>query len=250
MYPYLFLFASVLLLFACQSNDKESVVAPIVEKAQSIVNQAIAYHGGENYQNLALTYTFRDKQYRIQTKGENYTYFRFFEEDGKQVEDRLTADDFERSIDGKTVALPDSMVQRYSNSVNSVNYFTLLPYRLNDEAVYKKHIGITDIKGKTYDVVEVTFSEESGGDDFEDQYYYWFDAETRQMDYLAYKFFTDKGGVRFRVAYNMQDVQGVRLQDYENYEAPKETSLSDLPSLYEAGELKLLSTIEIENIQS
>jgi hypothetical protein len=242
------LLSSYYLLIACETPSSTEHLT-MTDRAQQLVNQAIEQHGGDAYDNLTLHYTFRKKAYTLHNQDGQYTYTRSFEEEGKQIVDQLTADNFQRTINGETVTLSDSLSQLYSNSVNSVHYFVQLPYRLNDPAVTKKYIGETVIKGKQHEVVEVTFAEEGGGDDFDDQYYYWLDAETHQLNYLAYSFHVNEGGVRFRAAINPRQVNGVIVQDYLNYKAAKDTPLSDLPHLFENGQLELLSTIETENPQ-
>ncbi|MEM1325087.1 MAG: DUF6503 family protein [Bacteroidota bacterium] len=232
--------------FSCETTEPVDTNAPL-DRAQQIVDQAIEQHGGDAYNNLELSYTFRKRRYQLQNKNGEYTYTRTQEKNGQQIVDEMTANRFQRTIDGAIIELSDSLSQVYANAVNSVNYFVQLPYRLNDEAVQKKYIGGTTIKNKRYEVVEVTFSKEGGGDDFDDQYYYWFDAETAQLDYLTYSFHVNEGGVRFRAAINQRRVKGIIVQDYLNYKAPKETPLADLPQLYESGELELLSTIATEN---
>ena len=124
-----------------------------------------------------------------------------------------------------------------------------MPYHLNDPAVNKTYEGTTSIKGKNYQVIRVTFEEEGGGDDFDDVYYYWFDAENYQLDYLAYSFHVNKGGVRFRSAYNAREIEGIRFQDYINFKADKDTPLTELPKMYEANKLKELSRIELEKVK-
>ena len=161
----------------------------------------------------------------------------------------LSNDKFIRSINDVVSNLSDKDVVRYSNTLNSVIYFALLPYRLNDPAVIKTLKGTTSIKGKKYHAVEVRFTEENGGTDYDDVFYYWINTQTNTMDYLAYLFHVNGGGVRFRAAYNPRVIDEIRFQDYENYSAPKETALADLPALYEAGELKLLSKIELEEVK-
>ncbi|MEL6547906.1 MAG: hypothetical protein AAFQ82_24990, partial [Myxococcota bacterium] len=48
----------------------------------------------------------------------------------------------------------------------------------------------------------------------------------------------------FRVAKNPRVVAGVRIQDYDNYEASDlKTKLTALPGLFEAGSLKKISEI-------
>jgi len=60
----------------------------------------------------------------------------------------------------------------------------------------------------------------------------------------------NKGGVRFRSAYNRRVIDGIIFQDFINYKAKIGTPLFDLPSLYEKGELEELSRIETKDIQN
>ena len=107
---------------------------------------------------------------------------------------------------------------------------------------------IKQIKGKSYQKIGVHFTSENGGVDYQDTFRYWFDEQTKTLDYLAYEYLTDAGGIRFRVAINRRTIAGVLFQDYENYKAPKNTPLDDLPKMYEKGELVLLSRIANDSI--
>ncbi|MEM8528198.1 MAG: DUF6503 family protein [Bacteroidota bacterium] len=244
----LLLLSAILLLslFACGVER-----APEAKnKAQYIIDRSIEYHGGAAYRQMRVEYQFRKGTYSIANKDGAYTYTRSFEKEGQTIKDILKNDgELTRTIDGETVEVPDSMGRKYANSTNSVNYFTQLPYRLNDSAVNKSYEGETNIKGKKYEVLKVTFDEEGGGDDFDDTYYYWFDSENHSLDYLAYDFHVNGGGVRFRSAYNQRTIDGIRFQDYINYKAPKNTELVKLPELLEAGKLEELSRIELRNIK-
>jgi hypothetical protein len=141
------------------------------------------------------------------------------------------------------------MATRYSNSVNSVHYFAQLPYGLNDNAVQKELLGEATINGNPYFEVGVTFKQEGGGTDFQDKFVYWIHKENYTVDYLAYSYETDGGGIRFREAYNVRYVDGIRFADYNNYKPESlEVSLTDLDALFAKGALKLLSKIETESI--
>ena len=102
---------------------------------------------------------------------------------------------------------------------------------------------------ENYDVIEVTFKQEGGGKDFEDQYYYWINKKSHTMDYLAYNYKVNGGGVRFRSSYNRRNVGGIIFQDYINYKAEVGTPLKDLPTLYENDKLKEVSRIDTENVE-
>ena len=146
------------------------------------------------------------------------------------------------------VDLHDTLATSYGNSVNSVHYFAYLPYGLNDPAVNKKLLGETQLAGKKYYKVEVTFNEEDGGEDFEDIYIYWINKETFRPDYLAYEFSINGGGARFREAFNERIINGIRFVDYKNYKAADNISVYNLEALFKSKELELLSTIRLEDI--
>jgi hypothetical protein len=153
-----------------------------------------------------------------------------------------------RTVNGNTTGLSPKDVAKYTEALNSVVYFATLPHKLSDAAVNKSYVGRTTIKGQDYEVVAVTFDQEGGGVDHDDEFRYWINVDTKTIDYLAYNYETNDGGVRFRSAYNPRTVGGIRFQDYVNYEAPIGTPLDELPELYEAGKLKELSRIETEYV--
>jgi hypothetical protein len=110
-------------------------------------------------------------------------------------------------------------------------------------------MGMKEINGKNYHKIRVTFGQEGGGDDFQDVFIYWFEEQSLSMDYMAYLYFTDGGGMRFREAINPRRVNGVLFQDYYNFKPPEEMPLDSIDDAYMAGELELLSEILMENIQ-
>ena len=125
--------------------------------------------------------------------------------------DGLTNDGFERFINLKKQTLSDADSTKYANSVNSVHYFSVLPFGLNDKAVHKKLLPSSTIKGKEYYKVEVTFSENGGGEDFEDVFIYWIGKQDFLVDYLAYSYHTNGGGKRFRVLKEAIVKNGIRF---------------------------------------
>ncbi len=69
------------------------------------------------------------------------------------------------------------------------------------------------------------------------------------MDYLAYLYHTDGGGLRFREAINQRRVNGILIQDYVNLKPEDEgIDIMTIAELYEAGELKVLSEIINEKV--
>ena len=219
-------------------------------KEQRIIDRAIEVHGGNDYEKVRISFDFRNIHYRILKTPNLFEYSREFTDSTGRVLDILNNEGFIRTVNGKEAAITEDRKQAYSNSVNSVAYFAFLPYGLNDPAVIKEWIRETELEGNTYDVIQITFREEGGGDDFDDEFLYWFNQQNGGMDYLAYTYHTEGGGVRFRKAINPRMVNGIRIQDYENYmPEDKETPIDRMQDLYQSGQLELLSEIVLENVQ-
>ncbi len=124
-----------------------------------------------------------------------------------------------------------------------------LPFGLNDEAVKKELVGKDTINDKVYHEIKVTFKQDGGGVDHEDVYMYWMKCRNFTVDYLAYRFFVNDGGIRFRKAVNPRIVEGIRFVDYENYKTDDlNTPLAQLDDLFMNGQLTKVSDIENENI--
>mgnify|MGYP001820060540 CR=1 FL=1 len=231
-------------LASCKQNKTPGL------SAQQIVDKSIEVCGGGFYKTSNISFDFRNRKYILERKNGKKVLKRIQKNDTLDLVDIKTNSSFERYSEGKLVRLPDSLVNSYGNSVNSVHYFAYLPYGLNDPAVHKEYLGDVVIKGKEYHKVKITFSEENGGDDFDDIYIYWFNRKSFKPDYLAYEFHVDGGGLRFREAYNERIVQGIRFVDYKNFKPKKDNqSIFKIAQLYLKGELELLSKIELKNIK-
>ncbi len=242
-FPLLFV---SLLIVSCQKEDK----------AQTIVEKAIAYHGGAAYDTVDLEFDFRDMHYIVQKTGSDFHYERLQTDSTEaEIRDILTNAEAYRTIDGQKVSVPDSMMDKYKYSVNSVAYFLLLPAPLRDAAVQKEYVGEVTIKGKAYDKIKVFFTQEGGGKDHDDVFVYYFDKEDGSMDYLSYLYHVNETGMRFREAYNPQRVGGILVQDYINF-APTDSTLAvtdenllSLDKLYGEGKLTEFSRIENKNFK-
>ncbi|WP_373518072.1 DUF6503 family protein [Pricia sp.] len=230
----------------------QKVDAPLkaakMDKADSLVVKTIAAHGGELYETAHYGFQFRDKNYTFHNKGGSYTYTVTSQKNGEEIRDVLENGSLTRTINSAKTELSAKDIAKYTEALNSVVYFATLPHKLNDAAVKKSYEGRTTIKNQDYEVLSVTFDQEDGGTDHDDTFRYWIHTDTDTVDYLAYSYETNDGGVRFRSAYNPRSVGGIRFQDYINYEAPIGTPLNELPELYGAGELKELSRIETEDV--
>lgn len=225
-----------------------SLVSCKPDPAQRLVDQAIQAHGGDAYESFALTFDFRNRHYTAIRDGGLFTYSREFRDSTGAIKDVLSNDGFTRYRDGSVVELQNERKKAFTNSVNSVIYFALLPFGLNDEAVNKAFVRETTIDGRIYDVVRVTFDKTDGGTDHQDVFQYWFDRDTHTMDYFAYTYETEGGGVRFRKAVNQRVSNGIRLQDYINYKPKNESvPLDSLEPMFVGGKLEILSEIKMEN---
>lgn len=232
-------------MFSCKSFKSLKT-----DKSEVILNSLIQAHGGKNYNHTSIEFTFRDSKYEFHIRGSKFDYFKFSKKDGSYIKDMLSNGGFTREVDGKFVELNNKDLNRYSNSLNSVIYFVLLPYKLIDPAVRHSYSGSTVIRGIEYDVLNISFDSYGGGEDFEDEYLFWINKVTDRMDYFAYNYKVNNGGVRFRAAFNPRIINGILFQDYINYKAPVGTKLNDLPVMYEKDQLTRLSEILTEDIRA
>jgi hypothetical protein len=221
-------------------------------EVEQIVDAAIVAHGGDRYAETVIDFDFRATHYSIFKSPTAFEYRREFTDTTGQVVDVLNNAGFTRKVNGVLIdTLTEERIGAFSRSVNSVAYFAFLPYGLNDAAAIKTYLGQTKIKGKDYHQVKVTFQAEGGGEHFEDEFLYWFGVADSRMDYIAYNYHTDGGGVRFREVRETREVGEIRFQDYLNLKAAnKATTLDSMQYLYEKGALETLSEINLENIRT
>ena len=228
------------LLISCSRNFSDP---------QKIIDKSIRVHGGEKYLHSEIEFDFRDRHYITKRQEGTFSKERIFKDSTATIHDILTNDSFVRKINDEIVAIPDSMAKKYTSSVNSVIYFALLPYGLNDPSVNKKLLGVTTIEGQPYYKIEITFGREGGGDGHQDTFNYWIHQKDFTVDYLAYYYLEDKiSEMRFRKAINRRNVDGIIFQDYINYE-PKGTSwtFNEVEEIYKSSGLSELSRIELKN---
>lgn len=250
----LFAFSFLALIQSCNEKKAQQPAQQTPQKqpltAQKIVDNAITVAGGPIIENATIHFKFRDHYYNAKRINGVATLERCTDAECQIQQDKIKENgEFVRFRESVPVAVPDSMAPRYSNSINSVHYFSVLPYGLNDPAVRKELLSPTTINSKPYHQIKVTFTKEGGGEDFDDQYVYWIHTETYKVDFLAYNYQVDEGGTRFREAYNERIVNGVRFVDYRNYKPEEQfPPLTDLGGLFESKKLNLLSKIELENI--
>ena len=69
------------------------------------------------------------------------------------------------------------------------------------------------------------------------------------MDYLAYYYFVNESGSRFRKAVDFETVGGIRFVKYDNYRADTlGTAIERYDEFMDSGHMTLVSQIEAENI--
>ena len=249
----------LLLLAACAQGDVEEALdanvtptAAPVDQAQAIVDQAIAAHGGDRLRQAVVEFDFRDKHFKIIRNGGTYSYERTYTDSTGAVLEVLNNDGIYREVNGVPVTLTEDEKTRLATPLNSVPYFALLPFNLNDPAVQKRYLGEAEIEGRPYHKIEVTFQQEGGGRDFEDRFIYWFDKDRHTMDYMAYDFHINDGGTRFRQAFNTRTVGGVRFADYHNFVSDSlpgpETAIERYDDFMQTGAVRLLSEIILDNV--
>ncbi|WP_026953781.1 DUF6503 family protein [Algoriphagus vanfongensis] len=238
---YLVGFVLSVFLISCESKSE----------ADKIVDLAIEAHGGDTYASSQIEFDFRDIHYTIEKTPAGFEYSREFSDSTGLVKDVLTNQGFVRTVNQVAIdTLTEERVGAFSRSVNSVAYFAYLPYGLNDAAAIKTYLGRTDINGESYDLIKVTFQQDGGGEDFDDEFLYWIGTEDHLVDFMAYSYHTDGGGVRMREVSQVQEVGGIRFQNYLNLKPEdKNTPVEKMQELYEKGKLELLSEINLENIQ-
>lgn len=242
---YVILLLAMIIFTSCQKNEDSLT-------AEEIINKTIENAGGDRYKRATIEFKFRDYIYKSTRRGGEFNLERQFTDTIGIVRDVVSNIGFQRFLNDSIVTVPDSMSVRYASSVNSVHYFAHLPYALNDRAVNKELAGEAEIKGQPYYQLKVTFKQEGGGADHHDEFMYWIHKDNYTIDYLAYKFLVNQGGIRFREAFNQRVIEGIRFADYRNNTIEDfTTSLSDLDELFEEGKLELMSTIETEvlNVQ-
>ncbi len=218
--------------------------------AQQIVDKTLLRSGADKVANAQIRFQFRDKKYTAIRKNGTFLLERIVSNATSTVRDVLSNEGFSRFVEDVPITVVDTMAVKYRNSINSVHYFSVLPYGLNDKAVQKKLLPSSVVAGKDYYKIMITFSEDGGGEDFEDVFVYWIGKEDFLIDYLAYSFHTNGGGKRFRVLKEQCNIKGIRFVDYHNYKPiDLEIPLIDLDLAFDKKQLKKVSEIILENIE-
>jgi len=235
------LYIVILMVYGCNSPGPD---------ANDVVNKSIQFHGGTLYENSIIDFDFRNRHYTFERDHGLYKYHRIWKDSLGTYHDILTNDGFKRLLNDHEIKVTEDWARRYSSSINSVAYFALLPFGLNDPAVNKKYLGQEVVNKQNYHKIQVTFDKEGGGEDPDDVFVYWIHQKTLSMDYFGYAYQSDGGGIRFRKAIHQREVGGIRFADYLNFQgADDDKDVSGLAKLFEDEKLQKLSEINLENIQ-
>lgn len=214
--------------------------------ALSIISRSNEAHGTAALLDKTFAFEFRNIQYTTSRNSKGFTYTRTFQDSlGNPVVDSLVNSiDFSRSVNGSKISVEPQWETKYANALNSVLYFFQLPLPLSDPAVIANYNGETQINGVPYYTLSIRFQETEGGEDYDDEYLYWINKKNFLIDFLAYNYHTEGGGVRFRQAINRRSFAGLVIQDYINYRPiDKSTPLEMLPGQFEQNQLIELSQI-------
>ena len=218
--------------------------------AQSLIDDVIAEYGGDKWNTADIRFSFRGNKYQIRNNNGKYKYseVKIVNEMIEKLE--LTNERLSFYRNDTLFNVPDSVHNKHYERLNSIVYFTSIPFNLNDKAVQKKYLGYGNIKDHSYDKIEITFKKESGGIDYDDVFLYWVNQKTKRIDYFAYKYNRNNGGSRFRVTTNARRVNGILFVDHENYKAEiKIENLQDYEDLLTKGKLVKVSEVKIKNIK-
>ncbi len=249
-----------LVLIGCGSGDSSRDATDEATDADSltsvaILHEAVEAHGGSVIDTSVVTFTFRGARFHLLHDHGRFQYERITTDSlGQTVREVLANDSLYREVDGQPVPLTDEQRASLNTTVNSVSYFALLPHALTDPAVQSRRLGVDTVRSVPYHRVEVTFQQEGGGPDWEDRFVYWFRTDTMAMDFLAYAYGLGEGdddlGHRFREAYNIRTVKGVRFADYINYTDSTITPaiLEQYPDRLGSGTLEEVSRIELDSL--
>jgi hypothetical protein len=222
------------LLTACKPN------------AKNIISKSIAAHGGNKIDSCKISFTFRTAEMELNLLKGNYSYKRVTKDSNNNtIKEILTNTNYTKTKNDIEIKDVETEIEKYKEQINSIAYFVLLPFKLNDKAVNASYMGNVTIADNEYNKVKVWFAKEGGGKDFEDVFCYWFNKKTNTLDYLAYA----NGGPRFRKAINRQTINGIVMQDYENYELTDSTFATiNYDEAFKQNKVKLLSIIAQQNV--
>ncbi|MGF1510766.1 MAG: DUF6503 family protein [Myxococcota bacterium] len=211
-----------------------------------LLEKTIQAHGARRLANSTYAFEFRGDRIRMHRRDGVFCYERIETEADGETVTRLDNDGLVRWKDGVQRPAPDAA----GRSLNSIVYFASLPYPLLDPAVHVEKRADQRIRGRAFHVLDVSFRRQGGGDDHEDTFRYWLDAESSLITFMAYRFSRDGGGVRFREATDYVTVGRVRFIQWKNFGVQDSTPPFDqVLKRWREGTLPLISVVELEHLR-
>ena len=232
----------LMLIIALGCSKKEK------DMSADIIRKSVEANGGTAYDSMQLAFNFRQFAVELTNINGQYTYQRVFKDSADNlITDQLKNEGFTRKINGEVVTLNAKLLNAAKESLNSVAYFALLPYKLSEPAVQAKQVGTITIDDNDYYKIKITFKKDGGGKDHTDEFCYWINKANYNMEYIAYT----NGGPRFRKLLRQhRNKSGIILQDYNNYAMVDSTiDVINYDSAFLTGKMKLLSLIEHSNVR-
>ena len=221
-------------------------------KRLEIVDRAITFHGGDAYSGSATTLELCSKSgcYGVSSvvDGGLFEYVVTGRIRGVERRVRATNDVVEFWEEGSPVVVTADQESRLRDWVVARIYFCFLPFRLNDDSVFKQDLGVEMWEGRPLHRVKITFSPGSSTD-AEDEYMYWFDPQTGRVEQFGYSFSGNPGGLRFRRPFNYRRVGGLLFFDQKNLGLEGDNlSVDDLtPEMVQT--MPEVSTVQLKMIQ-
>lgn len=226
--------------------------SPSTVERLTIIDQSIAFHGGELYRRsrteLELCSGSGCYQLSVRVEGGLYEYRVSGPTSKGQRRVRVDNDSIDWWQAGvEQPAAPEREVSLRDWAMSRI-YFCFLPYRLNDPGVYKQDLGLDTWNGRALHKVKVTFGR-GVGTDAQDAYVYWLDPESGRIEQFAYSFVTGGPGLRFRRGFNYRRVGGLLFFDQENLgvEGPGLT-VDQVDAAFVAERMRPVSTVELREI--
>lgn len=238
-----------------------ALALPAAAENLPIVDQSIAFHGGEVYARSEISFTIasRSGSFDIVVRHDGGTYRHAVT---SATEEGLRTvvvgnEAVEVSIDGEPRPVAAADEARWRDFVSARVWFPLLPFRLSDPAVRQRDLGLETWPARepggepvVLHRVKVTFDP---GDSTEpqDEYLFWFDPATGRLEQLAYRF---AGGLRFREAFDFRRVDGVLFSDHRNLgldwgEGGEPLPVDAIDPRFVAERLEPISTIRLEDVE-
>ena len=218
-----------------------------------VVRRSIAHHGGELYDSSAVTMTMCSGsgcyELAVESRGGVYRHRVAGPVSAGHRAVEATNDTVRHWRDGVEVEIADATeAQRLRDWATARLYFAFLPYRLDDPSAMQRDLGLERWGERELRKVKVTFRPGTSSD-AQDEFLYWFDAETGRLEQFAYSFAGRPGGLRFRRLDNYQRVGGLLFFDQENLGVEGDgLSVDQIDPAFVTQRMRPISRIHLDHI--